>query len=85
MPTEMIKNDISQMSNLMTDSADQIDNTTSDLTFGEITWMGVITTPVIDLRPFEDSLAILRRIMQISLWCEFFYFIVLILRPRLTV
>jgi hypothetical protein len=85
LPTEQMKQQMNDAANVVKDSADRINNTPQPLKFGEINWMGEFTTSAVDFTDFEQQITALRRIVQITLWCEFFYFIILVLRPRLTV
>lgn len=85
LPTEQMKNEANNAQRVIEDSANRINNATQRIKFGEINWMGVVTTPAVDFTDFMDEITGLRRILQIMLWCEFFYFVILILRPRLTV
>lgn len=85
LPTEAFKNEFQSMQNLISDSSQRIQNAEAKLEFGEINWYGVTTTPAIDLTEVAEQVSGLRRILQISLWCEFFYAVILFLRPRLTV
>lgn len=85
LPTEQIKEQANAAQQVVENSANRINNTPQKVKFGEINWMGVVTTPVLDFTDFMDSIEKMRKILQIALWCEFFYFVILILRPRLTV
>lgn len=85
LPTEQVKNEAEQVQKIIEDSANRIKNTPQKIKFGEINWMGVVTTPALDFTTFEEQLKLIRKILAITLWCEFFYFVILVLRPRLTV
>lgn len=85
LPTEQIKNEAQQVQAIVENSANRINNTPQKIKFGEINWMGVYTTSALDFSDFEEQLTLLRKILAITLWCEFFYFVILVLRPRLTV
>lgn len=85
LPTEQVKKQAEQMEQIVKDSANRIENTPQKVKFGEINWMGVITTSALDFTEFMTLIEKVRKIVEITLWCEFFYFIILILRPRLTV
>lgn len=85
LPTEQMKNEMDKVKDMLDDSADKINNTPSELQFGQINWMGKVTTAAVDFTQVEKQVELLRRIMQITLWAEFFYCIILILRPRFTV
>lgn len=84
LPTEQLKNEAQQMENIVKNSANRINNTPQKVKFGEINWMGVVVTPAVDFTDFMTEITTIRRIAQITLWCEFFYFVILVLRPRLT-
>jgi hypothetical protein len=84
LPTEQIKNQAQQVQNIVEDSTNRINNTPQKLEFGEINWFGVVVTPALDLTDYEEAIKWLRDIARITLWCEFFYFVILVLRPRLT-
>ncbi|MDO3682090.1 hypothetical protein [Paenibacillus ehimensis] len=85
LPPEQIKREMQQVKDMLDDSAKQIEGTKQELKFGQITWMGAVTTPAIDLTEVADQVEKLRNILKIALWCEFFYCVILILRPRFTV
>jgi hypothetical protein len=85
LPTEQVKQQTEQVANIVKDSANRIQNAPQKIKFGEINWMGVVTTPAVDFTDFMDDIEKMRVLLQIMLWCEFFYFVILILRPRLTV
>lgn len=85
LPTEQAKDQAQQVANVVKDSANIIENTEQKTEFGEINWMGAVKTKALDFTPFAEQLKVLRKIMQLTLWCEFFYFVILVLRPRLTV
>lgn len=85
LPPEQIKRELEQMKDMLDNSAKQIEGTKQELKFGQITWMGAVTTPAIDLTEVADHVEKLRNILKIALWCEFFYAVILILRPRFTV
>lgn len=85
LPTEQLKQQSEQMANIIKNSEDRINRTPQPLKFGEINWFGLVTTPIVDFTDFEEQIKMLRKILQVALWCEFFYFVVLILRPKLTV
>lgn len=84
LPTEQVKQQANQMQQIVEDSADRINNTPQKIKFGEINWMGVVVTPALDFTQFEQQIKAIRKIAEITLWCEFFYFVILVLRPRLT-
>lgn len=85
LPTEQIKDQAEQIQREVENSANRINNMDQALKFGEINWMGIVVTPALDLRPYTEQVELLRKILQVTLWCEFFYFVILVLRPRLTV
>lgn len=85
LPTEQIKNEAEQVQKMVEESGNRIRNTPQQIKFGEINWMGVVTTPALDFTAYEEQLKLIRKILAITLWCEFFYFVILVLRPRLTV
>lgn len=85
LPTEQMKDEINEVKDMLDNSANQIRNTPQELKFGQINWMGAVTTPAVDFTEVAAQVEKLRRILQIALWCEFFYFIIMYLRPRLTV
>lgn len=85
LPTEQMKEQANQMQNIVEQSANRIQNTPQQVKFGEINWMGVVVTPALDFTEYMEQIEKIRLFAQITLWCEFFYFIILILRPRLTV
>lgn len=85
LPTEQIKDDANAIKEIVEDSANRIKNAEQKLKFGEINWMGEFTTSAVDFTPFTEQIKLLRNILRVTLWCEFFYFVILVLRPRLTV
>lgn len=85
LPSEQMKDQFNQVSDMVNGSANQIANTPQETKFGQINWMGAVTTSALNFDDMEEQLGLLRKIMRISLWCEFFYFVILILRPRFTV
>lgn len=85
LPTSQIQDQMNQLKDIMDDSVNRVNNTKQELKFGEINWMGVITTNLLDFTEFADQIEKLRAIMRVMLWCEFFYAIILMLRPILTV
>jgi hypothetical protein len=84
LPTEQIKDQVNQAADLMDESADRVRNAQQRITFGEINWMGVVTTPLLDFTEFADVLDKLRSLMALLIWCEFFFFVISILTPKLT-
>lgn len=85
LPTQQLKEQAKHIQRKMDDAAKKINNSAHQIKFGEINWMNIYKTPALDFTDFKKEIEILRKILQISLWCEFFYFIILVLRPRLTV
>ncbi|NOU81541.1 hypothetical protein GC101_22010 [Paenibacillus sp. LMG 31459] len=85
LPTEQMKDQVNEVQKVIEDSSNRINNTTQVVKYGEIHWMGVVVTPAVDFTLYMDEIKKIRRLLQIILWCEFFYAIILILRPRLTV
>lgn len=85
LPTQQIQEQMNEAKEMLDDSADQIKNTEQKLVFGRITWMGTVTTDALNFTEMEQLIEKMRKILQIALWCEFFYGIFLILRPRLTI
>lgn len=85
LPTNQIQDQANQLKDIMDESVNRINNTKQELKFGQINWMGVTTTSLLDFTDFADYIDKIRSIMRVMLWCEFFYFIILILRPILTV
>jgi hypothetical protein len=85
MPTKQMEEKVQELQDMMNESKDLIEGTEQKLTFGEFDWMGTVHTALLDFSQLVDVLEKMRRILQIALWCEFFYFVVLVLRPRLVV
>lgn len=85
LPTEQLKNQFNEMKDLMDNSANQIQNTPQKIKFGKINWMGALETDAIDFTDVMNLIESMRRILQIALWCEFLFGIIMILRPRFTV
>ncbi|SFF49405.1 hypothetical protein SAMN04487969_15513 [Paenibacillus algorifonticola] len=83
LPTEQMKNEMQNAQQVVQNSANRIENTPQKVKFGEIHWMGVVTTDALDFTDFMELIDKIRTIVKITLWCEFFYFVILILRPRL--
>lgn len=88
LPTEQMKDQANQLTDLMDESNNMINSANQEVKFGRISWMsqyGGPTTDALDFTDVMDDVSKLRRILQIILWCEFFYGILLILRPKLTI
>jgi hypothetical protein len=84
LPTEQIKDDVNEIKNTMDNAILIINNTEQPLTFGEINWMGVVKTPAYDFTQVAYLVDMMRNLMRIFIWCEFFFFIIVLLRPTLT-
>lgn len=85
LPTEQAKEAVKDMQRTLQDSINEINNTAQPLRFGRINWMGVTTTYALDFTGLEREIALLRDIMKFTLWAEFFFGVIFILRPRFTV
>lgn len=84
LPTEQMKEEANEMQKVIDDSANRIKNAPQVVKYGQLHWM-FFTTSALDFTDFMDEITTLRRVLQIILWCEFFYAVILVLRPRLTV
>jgi hypothetical protein len=84
LPTEQVKDQVTQVTDLMNESADRIANADNGLKFGSVTYMNVITVPLLDFTEMEDSVRKLRLFIEITIWISFFIFVIRILTPKLT-
>lgn len=84
LPTEQVKDEVQKAADVVNDSINRVNNVQQPLKFGVINWVTGVSTAVLDFTDISEKVELVRKLLQALLWCEFFYFVILILRPRLT-